>query len=68
MGIKDLLGLVGALLGPRERITLSFVGGFLVGLIIFGWWIWPVQWKDASPADMEISHRQTYLQTVARIY
>ena len=67
MGIKDLLGIVGALLGARERIILSFVGGFLVGLIIFGWLIWPVQWKDAAPVDLQQGYRQIYLEVVSRI-
>lgn len=67
MGIKDLLSLASALLGTRERIILSFIGGLLIGLIILGWWLWPVQWKDAAPVDLEASYRQTYLATVARI-
>lgn len=66
MGIKDLLGIAGALLGTRERIILSCVFGFLVGLIIFGWVIWPVQWKDAAPTDLQKGYRYTYLETVAR--
>jgi hypothetical protein len=44
------------------------VGGFLVGLVIFGWVIWPVQWKDAAPVDLQATYRQTYLETVARVY
>jgi hypothetical protein len=39
----------------------------LIGLLILGWWLWPVQWKDAAPADLQKSYRQTYLDTVARI-
>jgi hypothetical protein len=49
------------------RIILSFIGGLLVGLIIFGWWLWPVQWRDAAPADLAASYRHAYLDTVARI-
>ncbi len=68
MGIKDLLGIAGAILGTRERIILSFVGGFLVGLIIFGWAIWPVNWKNAAPVDLHPDYRQTYIEAVARLY
>jgi hypothetical protein len=68
VSLKDLLGIVGALLGTRERIILSFVGGLLIGLIVLGWWIWPVQWKDAAPADLEEGYRQSYLVTVAGLY
>ncbi len=68
MGIKDLLGIAGAILGTRERIILSFVGGFLVGLVIFGWAIWPVGWKNAAPVDLHPDYRQIYLETVARTW
>jgi tetrahydromethanopterin S-methyltransferase subunit G len=67
VGIKDLLSIASALLGTRERIILGFIGGLLIGLLILGWWLWPVQWKDAAPADLEQSYRQTYLDTVARL-
>jgi hypothetical protein len=67
VGLKDLLSIAGALLGTRERIILSFVVGFIIGLIFFGWVIWPVQWKNAAPADLAPGYRDTYLKTVARI-
>jgi hypothetical protein len=67
VGLKDLLGVVGALLGTRERIILSFIGGFLIGLVIFGWWLWPVQWQDAAPPDLQETYRETYLVTAARV-
>jgi hypothetical protein len=68
VGIRDLLGIGGALLGTRGKIILGFVFGLLIGLIILGWWLWPVQWKDAAPADLAPGYRKTYLETVARIY
>jgi len=68
VGIKDLFSIVNALLGTRAKIILSFIGGLLVGLVIFGWWLWPIQWKNAAPADLSSGYRQTYLNTVARIY
>jgi hypothetical protein len=63
-----LLSIGGALLGTRGKIILGFIVGLLIGLIILGWWLWPVQWKDAAPADLAPSYRQFYLETVARIY
>ena len=68
MGIKDLLSIISALLGTRERIILGFVGGFLIGLFLFGWWIWPLQWESAAPADLQLSYRQNYLNMVAYIH
>jgi hypothetical protein len=67
VGIRDMLSVVGALLGTRGKIILGFVFGLLIGLIILGWWLWPVQWKDAAPVDLAPGYRQIYLETVARI-
>jgi len=66
--IKDLLSLVSAIIGPRERIYLGFAGGVIVGLVLLGWILWPVQWKDAAPTDLHEGYRQIYLESVARIY
>jgi hypothetical protein len=70
--IKELLSLVSAILGTRERIILSgvlgFVLGLFIGLVILGWNWWTVDWKDAAPADLHPGYRQTYLETVAHIY
>lgn len=68
MGLKDLLSIVNALLGTREKVILSLIFGFLVGLIVFGWWLWPVQWKDAAPADLSSGYRELYLNAIARVY
>jgi hypothetical protein len=65
VGIKDLLSIAGALLGTRGKIGLSFFVGLIVGLVILGWVIWPVQWKDAAPVDLQQGYRQIYLETVA---
>jgi hypothetical protein len=65
---KEYLSVAGALLGTRERVILSFIVGLLIGLVIFGWWIWPVQWKDAAPADLQGDYREIYLNMVAYIY
>ncbi len=68
MGLKDLLSIVNALLGTREKVILSFIAGLLIGLIVLGWGLWPVQWKNAAPVDLAPGYRQLYLNTVARIY
>jgi hypothetical protein len=70
--IKDILSLVSAIIGPRERIYLGIVGGLVVGvfvgLVILGWGIAPLQWKDAAPVDLHSGYRQIYIESVARIY
>lgn len=68
MGAKEYLSVADAMLGTRGKVILSFVVGFLIGLIIFGWWLLPVQWKDAAPSDLEPGYRDIYLNMVAYIY
>jgi hypothetical protein len=40
----------------------AFVGGLLIGLVVLGWWIWPVQWTDAGPADLREEYKESYLR------
>jgi hypothetical protein len=49
-------------------VTAAFVAGLIVGLVVLGWWLWPVEWKDASPADLQSSWQDTYLTMVADSY
>lgn len=56
----------------RKKITtevvVAFVLGLVLGLVVLGWWLWPVQWTNADPADLRPSHKETYLQMVAEAY
>jgi hypothetical protein len=65
---KEYLSVASALLGTRERIILSFIAGFLIGLVIFGWWLLPIQWEGAAPADLQQDYRDIYLNMAAYIY
>jgi hypothetical protein len=40
----------------------AFVGGLIIGLVVLGWWIWPVQWTDAGPADLRLEYQEFYLR------
>jgi len=47
---------------------VAFVIGLLFGLVVLGWWVWPVKWVNASPADLRPDYRQTYLQMAVEAY
>jgi len=49
-------------------MIISFLIGLLVGLVVLGWWLWPVEWKDAAPVDLHQDYRQVYLEAVADLY
>lgn len=41
---------------------VGFVVGVLFGLIVLGWWLWPVKWTDASPAELSAEWQNQYLR------
>jgi len=41
---------------------ISFVVGLFIGLVVLGWWLWPVQWTDAGPDDLRIEYQEIYLR------
>ncbi len=56
----------------RERITaevlIAFVLGVVLGLVVLGWWLWPVQWSNSNPADLKLGHKESYIQLTADSY
>jgi hypothetical protein len=53
----------------NTKTALVGAGAFLVGLIIglpvLGWWLFPVEWEDASPAHLSDANKADYVQMVA---
>ncbi len=46
-------------------LLIALLVGLAVGLIVLGWWIWPVQWGDAKPSSLSPQYQQTYLNASA---
>ena len=58
---------------PENRLLAGgllgfFVAGLLIGLLVLGWWLWPVQWTDATPAHLSPQYRTIYLRQTADLY
>ncbi|MCP4362829.1 MAG: hypothetical protein GY796_32905 [Chloroflexi bacterium] len=49
-------------------VILAFIIGWIVGLVVFGWWLWPVQWTDAPPDALSPQYKATYINTTAVSY
>jgi LCP family protein required for cell wall assembly len=47
---------------------LSLLAGLLVGWLVIGWWLWPVQWTGALPADLGPADTEKYFDLVAESY
>lgn len=46
----------------------AFVGGLFIGLVVLGWWLWPVQWTDAGPGDLRPEYQEIYLRMAIDSY
>ncbi len=46
----------------------AFVVGVLIGLVVLGWWLWPVKWTDASPAQLQKDYQADYLRAAIDAY
>jgi len=46
----------------------AFIIGVLIGLIVLGWWLWPVQWKDAGPQHLRVEFKELYLRMAIDSY
>ncbi|MSP11421.1 MAG: hypothetical protein EXR62_00555 [Chloroflexi bacterium] len=49
-------------------LAFAFVVGAAFGLVVLGWWIFPVQWENATPADLSPLARRDYVSAVAESY
>lgn len=46
----------------------SFVIGIFIGLVVLGWWLWPVEWVDAGPSNLRIEYQEIYLRMAIDSY
>lgn len=55
----------------KKPIALALGGllvGMVVGLVVLGWGLWPLEWVDASPSDMQNDYQRDYLCMVIDSY
>jgi LCP family protein required for cell wall assembly len=48
--------------------ALALVAGILIGWLVIGWQLWPVQWTSALPGDLGPAERERYLDLVSESY
>lgn len=41
---------------------LAFVVGLVIGLVVLGWNLWPVQWYNASPTNLHPEYQEMWLR------
>jgi len=48
--------------------VLAFIIGVIFGLVVLGWWLWPVDWTDAAPEDLVAEEQTEYLRMSIEAY
>ena len=48
--------------------SFGLILGVLFGLVVLGWWLWPVQWVDLSPEELLYQYQVEYLNTTIEAY
>lgn len=59
---------VATLREPRTQLILAFVAGLILGLLVLGWWLFPVSWEDAGVAQLRPDLRASYLRAAIDSY
>lgn len=53
---------------PRFLAGITFVIGVIFGLVVLGWWLFPVEWTDGTPAQLRADMREDYLRAAIDSY
>jgi hypothetical protein len=53
---------------PVVAALIGFVVGLFIGLVVLGWGLWPVQWKDADPSFLRPDLQRDYLRMAIDSY
>jgi hypothetical protein len=53
---------------PRALIAAAFLAGLVIGLVVLGWQVWPVEWKNATPQELSPAYQEDYMRMVIDSY
>ena len=53
---------------PVVAGIVGLVAGIVIGLVVLGWWLFPVEWKDAGAADLRPDAQVDYLRMAIDSY
>jgi hypothetical protein len=53
---------------PDIAVIVAFVVGLIIGLVVLGWGLFPVEWTDAGPQHLAEADQELYLRMVAELY
>lgn len=53
---------------PIALGVIGLVAGLFIGLVVLGWWLFPVKWVDASPEHLQYPEKVSYLRQAIEAY
>ena len=53
---------------PGLTAVIAFIVGVLFGLVVLGWWLWPVQYTGARVGNLVDADKQAYVRMVSELY
>jgi hypothetical protein len=53
---------------PIATGIVAFIAGLFIGLVLLGWWLWPVQWSDAAPKHLRLDLQEDYMRMALDSY
>lgn len=62
MNIRQLLK------NPTAMLIAGLVIGTIFGLVILGWYVWPVEWADATPSALSPEGQDEFLRMTIELY
>lgn len=48
--------------------SVGFVAGIIIGLVVLGWWLFPVKWTNAGPVDLRPDVQVDYMRMAIDSY
>ncbi len=52
----------------NRNAIIAFVLGTLFGLVVLGWYVFPLQWTGGGPQDMAQAEKEFYIQAISELY
>lgn len=53
---------------PGLLAIIAFIAGLIIGLVVLGWWLWPVEYVGAGIGDLTEESQALVLQSAANAY
>ncbi len=53
---------------PLIAGIVGLVVGLIVGMVVLGWWLFPVQWEDATPAQLNADWQTEYMRMAVEAF